>query len=85
MSDNQLQDMPDMSAFWHQTLRILRISNNKFTKIPLSVCYLTALESLDLSGNGIKQLPSIMEWQTGSLQRLILANNDLVHYGHGRR
>ncbi len=80
LQDNQLDDMPDMSPFWHQCLRTLNIAQNKFTKIPLPVCYLSALESLDVSGNGIKQLPAVIEWQTATLKRLDLSNNNLLHY-----
>ena len=76
LSDNSLETLPKSMA--NAKLSILYIARNNLYEVPLCICAITTLQSLDLSGNPrLTQLPPQMGRLT-NIEMLKLENLDQV-------
>ncbi len=70
LSSNQLEGALQAEVRHLQNLRVLNLSNNRFTGIPAEVGQLSNLEILDLSNNTLTGLP----YELGNLSHLKILN-----------
>lgn len=70
LSDNQLEGSLQAEVRHLKNLRVLNLSNNRFTGIPAEVGQLSNLEILDLSNNTLTGLP----YELGNLSHLKILN-----------
>lgn len=68
LSDNKLTEALPAEIRHLQNLKVLDLSNNRFTGIPAEVGQLNKLEILNLSNNQLTGLP----YELGNLQNLVL-------------
>jgi Leucine-rich repeat (LRR) protein len=59
LSGNRLTTLP-RSFQSLKSLKVLNLTNNGFSVVPLSVANLRRLEELDMRGNGLRSLPAEM-------------------------
>ncbi|KAJ5651065.1 Adenylate cyclase [Penicillium longicatenatum] len=74
LANNQLTTLPSYFAKF-QSLRSLTMSSNSFKVFPECLCELKSLVDLDISFNGIEELPNIGRLTT--LERLWMTNNNM--------
>ncbi|KAJ5994158.1 Adenylate cyclase [Penicillium sp. IBT 35674x] len=74
LANNQLTKLPSYFAKF-QSLRSLTMSSNSFKVFPDCLCELKSLVDLDISFNGIEELPNIGRLTT--LERLWMTNNNM--------
>uniref|UniRef100_A0A183BC96 Leucine rich repeat containing 47 n=1 Tax=Echinostoma caproni TaxID=27848 RepID=A0A183BC96_9TREM len=81
LTSNRLTDLPD-SMGQLRTLKFLDLSFNQLSELPSSMFHcLDNLTSLNLSGNNLKQIPSVGKLQ--ALQELLASKNNLENLPDG--
>ncbi|XP_021092171.1 leucine-rich repeat serine/threonine-protein kinase 2 [Heterocephalus glaber] len=70
---NSLAAMP----FLPSSITSLKLSQNKFTRIPDAILNLPHLRSLDMSSNDIEYLPSPANWKSLNLRELLFSYNQI--------
>lgn len=66
---------------WHYCLTEVDLSFNRLLEVPAQLCQAQSLVRLNLSDNGIGNIPASLPWSCSRLATLILANNQLGDEG----
>ncbi|XP_075001871.1 leucine-rich repeat serine/threonine-protein kinase 2 [Calonectris borealis] len=70
---NALEIIPDLSS----SITSLKLSQNRFIKVPEAILLLPHLRSVDLSQNKITSLPGPMHWKSLNLRELLFNHNQI--------